>query len=310
MTRITDAYRPRALTLPGIRALPVPDSGTRLIRDSKEKGLAVRITSSGSRTFVVTYMFIGTEKWMTIGPVSMHDGDSGLTLTAARERAGDVRADARKGIDPLGERQRQIRAATFTELWEQFVEQHGPRLRPATLRHYSSLARLYMLPAFGARKVEAITYPEVAALHRKITRAGRLYQANRVAAVTRKLFSFAIRAGLIEKNPATGVELNPEAGRERYLAGEEMARLFVAMREYEKGRPNRRTYRNAIRLLLLTGARRGEVMNARWEQFDLQGGVWTKPAATTKHCDGRSMASRPNAATGWLWPFADRAAGS
>lgn len=282
MTRPTDFYRPRALTLSGIRMLPVPGAGARLIRDTKSPGLAVRITPAGVRSFVVSYMFIGTEKRMTIGPVSMQDGDSGLTVTAARKRAGDIRSDARKGKDPLGERQRQARAETFKQLWEQFVEQHGPRLRPATLRDYSSLARLYLLPALGPRKVEVITYPEVAALHRKVTRAGSTYQANRCVAVTRKLFSFAIRAGLIEKNPATGIELNPEAGRERYLTGEEMARLFQAMREYEKGRPSRRTYCDAVRLLLLTGARRGEVMNARWEQFDLQGGVWTKPAATTK----------------------------
>jgi integrase len=78
-------------------------------------------------------------------------------------------------------------------------------------------------------------------------------------------------------NPAQGIERNPEAKRKRYLKPDELARLMAALAKHGDQQAA-----NIIRLLLLTGARSGEVLGARWDQFDLTTGVWTKPAATTK----------------------------
>jgi len=78
-------------------------------------------------------------------------------------------------------------------------------------------------------------------------------------------------------NPAAGFARNAEAPRDRYLSTEEIGRLTAALDAH----PNRRAA-DAVRLILLTGARRGEVLAARWDQFDLEAAVWIKPAATTK----------------------------
>ena len=78
-------------------------------------------------------------------------------------------------------------------------------------------------------------------------------------------------------NPATGIERNPENERQRYLTADELKRLGAAL-----GASKRYASANAVRLLLLTGARRGEVLSARWGQLDLIAGVWTKPGSTTK----------------------------
>jgi integrase len=78
-------------------------------------------------------------------------------------------------------------------------------------------------------------------------------------------------------NPASGFIRNPEHPRERFLGRKEIERLSVVLSEHENQR-----FAHIVRLLLLTGARKGEVLNARWDQFDLEAGVWTKPAATTK----------------------------
>jgi integrase len=78
-------------------------------------------------------------------------------------------------------------------------------------------------------------------------------------------------------NPARGVKRNEEVKRERYLSGEEIARLTKALSEHKD-----QTVANIIRLLLLTGARRGEVFQAEWSQLDLDGEVWVKPSAMTK----------------------------
>jgi len=78
-------------------------------------------------------------------------------------------------------------------------------------------------------------------------------------------------------NPAAGFIRNPENPRERFLNIDEITKVSELLDKH----PNQ-LMANIIRLLMLTGAPRGEVLNARWEQFDLENGVWTKPAATTK----------------------------
>ena len=78
-------------------------------------------------------------------------------------------------------------------------------------------------------------------------------------------------------NPCRGIEKIAEPKRARYLKSDELVRLTAALAESEDQQAA-----NAIRLLLLTGARRGEVLSARWDQFDLEAGTWVKPAATTK----------------------------
>jgi integrase len=78
-------------------------------------------------------------------------------------------------------------------------------------------------------------------------------------------------------NPCKGIERNGERRRTRYLTGPEIARLSEALAELED-----QSAANAIRLLLLTGARRGELLAARWDDFDLGAGEWCKPGATTK----------------------------
>ena len=102
--------------------------------------------------------------------------------------------------------------------------------------------------------------------------------ANEVISSLRKMFNLSIRWQIRIDNPAVGFSRFPEIPRDRFLSADEIKRLADVLAEH----PNRRCA-NVIRLLMLTSARRGEGMNARWEQFDLENGIiWTKPAATTK----------------------------
>ncbi len=114
-------------------------------------------------------------------------------------------------------------------------------------------------------------------LHRKISKTGATYVANRTIAVLSKMFSLAIRWGMRENNPARGVERNTEHHRRRYLIGDELARLVKALAAH----PDRQAA-DIVRLLLLTGARRGEVLSMRWADVNLSDGVWSKPPSSTK----------------------------
>jgi integrase len=125
-------------------------------------------------------------------------------------------------------------------------------------------------------KVAGVSYADIDALHRKISARAPVH-ANRVLALLSRMFSLAIRWGLRSDNPVKGVERNQEHKRQRYLTGAELARLTTALAELrDQGAAN------VVRLALLTGCRRGEALAARWADFELAAGVWTKPGATTK----------------------------
>jgi integrase len=103
------------------------------------------------------------------------------------------------------------------------------------------------------------------------------YQANRVLALLSKMFSLAIEWEWLIENPAKGIERFHEDRRERWLSAEELSQFTKALDAYHD-----QNAANALRLLLLTGSRAGEVLKAEWAQFDLKSGVWTKPSHHTK----------------------------
>jgi integrase len=156
-----------------------------------------------------------------------------------------------------------------------------PTRRFSVQRDYKSLTKV-IEDEIGNRKVASISLDDMERLHRKLTfENGTPYRANRVIGVASKMFSLAILKWKMrpEPNPCRGIERNQESRRERYLSKEELARLLDALVAY----PNQK-FANVFRLLLLTGARAGEVISATWDQFRLEasGGTWTKPASNTK----------------------------
>jgi integrase len=95
--------------------------------------------------------------------------------------------------------------------------------------------------------------------------------------VCSKMFSLAVRWRMRDSNPVRGVERNHETRRRRYLTGDELPRLVEALAAYPDPQAA-----NIIRLLLMTGARSGEVFGMRWADIDTEQGVWTKLASSTK----------------------------
>jgi integrase len=126
-------------------------------------------------------------------------------------------------------------------------------------------------------RVVEVTYTDIDRLHRKVTRHGAPYRANRTVALLSKMFSLAIRWRMRADNPCAGIERNQEHKRARYLTGAELERLTKVLTEYVDQQAA-----NIVRMLLFTGARRGEVLAMKWADVDLEAGVWTKPGATTE----------------------------
>ena len=260
------------LTDRSVKLLPAPASGNQLYFDSQVRGFAIRITRAGSRSFVLNYRTKADarqRRW-TIG--NFPD----WSTTAARHEAMRLKREVSLGADPVAQASGSRAAPTVADLAERFLREYVPRKRAATQRDYISQIKADILPAIGRLKVASVTAADVDDLHRTISARAPTH-ANRVLAVLSKMFSMAIRWGWRTDNPCKGIERNQEHRRHRYLTGAELARLATALAKLpDIGAAN------AVRLALLTGARRGELLAARWADFDLTAGVWTKPGATTK----------------------------
>jgi integrase len=238
-----------------------------ILWDADCRGFGIRTTASGARAFVLNYRVAGRQRQLTIG--SFPD----WSVSQAREEARTLKRRIDQGGDPLAERQQALAAPTIADLAKHYVEHHLPRKRPNSQAADDAYLENHVLPALGARKVASITHADIAALHRKITAP---VLANRVVAMLSAIFNQAIRLEWITTNPAKGVERHQEHPRQRYLTGDEIQRLTAALDK----RPGQSA--DAIRLLLLTGARKMEVLGATWDQFDLEAGVWTKPHRSVK----------------------------
>jgi integrase len=261
------------LTDVAIRRLRAPRKGNRITYDDDVAGFGIRITAADARSFVLNYRTrSGRERRFTIGSYR------NWRTTAAREEARRLHRIVDAGGDPLATVEAERDAPTMAQLCSRFELEHLPRKRPGTATDYRRMLRNHIRPHFGQHaKVAEIDFTDIDALHRKISKAGHMHRANRVVAVLSKMFSLAIKWKMRPDNPCKGIEKNQESKRKRYLSGDELVRLTTALTEH----PDRQAA-NIVRMLLLTGARRGEVLAAKWDDIDLGAGNWTKPASTTK----------------------------
>jgi integrase len=164
------------------------------------------------------------------------------------------------------------------QLADRYELEHLPKKRAGSARDDIAMLKTWVIPALGARKVASVRPADIEALHAKVTRSGAKTRANRIVGLLSKMFALAVKWEYRGDNPCRGaVDLNPETKRRRYLSTAEIARLSLALGECAS-----RQAANAIRLLMLTGARRSEVCGAKWRQFDLVAGTWTKAASETK----------------------------
>jgi hypothetical protein len=261
---------PERLSEGFVRKIRIPARGNRITYDAEVKGFGVRVTAGGAKAFVLNYRVGGRERRYTIG--SWPD----WTVAAARGEAKHLKCRIDLGEDPMADRNAERGTPTVAELVAAYREEQLPSKRPSSRRDYEGILDRHVLPKLGRRRVQDVRTEEVEELHRQVKKKTP-YRANRVLAICSVLFNVAVRKGWRADNPCKGIRKAPEQPRSRYLTAAELRRLTAVLDKL----PNQEVA-NVVRLLLLTGARRGEVLGARWSDFDLEAGVWTKPSAHTK----------------------------
>jgi integrase len=261
------------------------------------------VQRSGEKSYVVKYR-AGSGRGaptrrVTLGAVGA------LTPDEARKLAKATLGAVAHGLDPAAVKAAERRASTLREIAEVFLAEHAEAKRkPLTASSYRDVLERIVLPELGSRRGENVTLADLARLH--VRMKDRPYQANRMLAVVGSLYAFAGKRKLVPAgfNPARGIDKYPEKGRERFLTGEELAKLGDAIREAETvGLPwgidaakatakhapkeaNRRTVVDpyaaaAIRLLILTGARLREILKLQWQHVDLERGLLLLPDSKT-----------------------------
>ncbi|RJE85462.1 tyrosine-type recombinase/integrase [Paracoccus onubensis] len=247
--------------------------------DTEITGFGVRISPSGGKTYTFKYRVgggrTGRVRWGTIGKHGT------LTPDQARDVARDWAACIATGGDPAGDKLERRRNPTVSELLNEYLANHVERKNKAsTVKEVRRLIEKEIRPALGHLKIADATTADIARFH--AARADTPYQANRARAFLAKAFKLAETWGYRPRhsNPVSDVERYPERARERYLSAAEFAALGDSLARAERGEltltENGRTrllnvsryQAAAIRLLVFTGARHGEILSLRWEWLD------------------------------------------
>lgn len=247
------------------------------VTDDQIRGLRCRVNANGTKSMVLRYRSGNRYQSFKLGVLG---GD--FTVAQARRRAAQIRATVDAGQDPARERERERKGVTFGEAAEQFMREAKARCKPTTLASHRCLLRAHLLPAFGSTKIVHVQRADVAALNTKIGETTPV-TANRARSLLSLIFAAAETWGMRTEgtNPCRGIRGFREKMRKRTLTGVERARLEVALREAEGVRKGHPLYIGpaaitAFRLLLLTGARRNEICQLRWDEVDLDSGCLRK----------------------------------
>lgn len=248
-----------------IRRLTWQPNEPDLVWDSEVLGLAVRLYKSGQKSFVFDYRHGGRQHRPVIGKCSA------WSLEAARQHARSLRVDLDKGIDPFGKQGVAAPRWTMADAWQRYERDYLPKMAERSRADAKAIWRDYMKPDLGQKLVSELQFSDGEKLHRSIAAP---YRANRAYEFLRRILNLCIKWGWIDRNPVIGLEVNAEHPRNDYLTAAEVKAILEALPRTESG--------DAIRMLLLSGARLGEVLGMCWSHVDLEAGVWTKPAADVK----------------------------
>lgn len=249
------------------------------VMDEGGHGLEFRVTQGGSKSWAFRYRMPGRQpQRITLGPYSPRDGEPGLTLAEARAKATELRSKVLAGEDPAAAPV-VVESYTFAKVAALFIESRKAKGN-RTVGENERMLSVYLTDEFNSTPIEAIRSQQVRDALEPLAKKAPA-QAEAVRVMLRTIFNFAIRRELRADNPAARVDrLWKPVARKRALSRAELGSLWnqidtLAVTE---------DVREAIRLLVLTGARTSEVLEAGVGEFDFgqQGVVWTIPAERAK----------------------------
>jgi integrase len=233
-----------------------PEADPYNVWDAKERGLVLRVQPTGHRAFKFVYSFDSRPRWYSIGSVGLSD---------ARRIAARIRLAVAEGKDPVAERAAERGSGTFAELAQRYVEEYAKK-KNRSWQQADYLVQKHLLPRWGRLSAKSITRSDVRAAIGKIAAP---IVANQTLAAASAIFSWGVRQEALSNNPVRGVERHEVRSRERVLSDSEVAKFWIAFDDAGLVRGS------ALKLILLTGQRPGEVAHMRREH--VRDGWWEMP---------------------------------
>jgi integrase len=254
---------------------------------------------AGKKVYVAQYRQAGRSRRANIGEHGR------LTAEQARSEAKKLLGAVESGADPIAARRKEREVPLFREVASEFMATHiAVKKKPRTHESYETLLRLYILPAIGRLPLTEIRRAHVSKMHSGAVNPGA---ANKALTVVSSIWNWAAKQhdGIgFPPNPAAGIDRNPERRCERFLTGDELARLGDALAraettglaydvdEAKPGAKHAPKLENrlrkldpfavaAIRMLLFTGCRLREILHAKWDYVDFERGLLNLPDSKT-----------------------------
>ena len=234
--------------------------------DSDLAGFDVRVHATGRKLYIVQSRGPAGLKRVTLVPVGH------TTIEERRREAAAVIDRIKRGDDPVPPEP--APEPTVADLAARSVSvRFGVKCNPATAKAYKMALDRHVLPALGAMPLAEVGPKEVAALHHRMRDMPSM--ANRAVWVLSRLFVLAETWEMVPPggNSCRHVRYYREKSRERFLTPEEFRRLGAALRRFEARGPTQASAVAALRLLMLTGCRTGEILTLRWDDVDRTAGV-------------------------------------
>ena len=255
--------------------------GMKLTRKPSERyerfepgGLGIRI-GNRNRSFFYLYRFYKKPRRMTLGRYP------GMSLADARVALAEAKRKVAHGEDPgaraVEQRRAERLAETVSELADLYIELHA-KMKKKSWREDRRVLDKDVLPSIGYYKAKDVERRDIVRLLDGITARGSPVTANRTHSVVARMFRFAVSRDIVRTNPAREIERNKETSRDRVLTDDEIRRFWMKLDDA----PMSEMARKALRFMLVTSARKGEVVTAEWVEID-DDHVWEIPAAKSKN---------------------------
>ena len=245
--------------------------------ETGRSGFGLRVSTSANKSWFYFYRFEGKNRRMTLGVYPK------MTVEKAHSAHAKAREQLIKGIDPnelLIQSNIEHRGSpTVSQLVNEYIEKWAkPRKR--TWEEDARMLSKDVVPHFGKRKAKDIKRRDIVLLIDEIVERGSPITANRTLRIIKKMFSFAVKRGILDASPC--MEIDPpakEKQRERILNEEEIKMFWFGLGKAKMSEATKLV----LRLLLITAQRKGEVAQAEWSEIDLKNKWWTIPKERSKN---------------------------
>lgn len=270
------------------------------VYDDEVVGFGVKLSPGGKKSFFFEYWLAGRSRRMVIAESSK------LTVEKARDEARILAGQVAKGGDPASLRANEREIPNLKTFAQRYLDDYAvPKKKPSSVHQDRANLRLHVLPKLGSKRLDTITPADITKLHvalgkrrtvkvkvkeadeddpaeRQVTRGGPIL-ANRVLALLNTMFNLAEKWAVLPRgsNPCFGVEKFKEERRERLLSIEELNALGTALRTSQEENQEPLHAIEALRLLLVTGCRRNEILTLKWAHVDLDRGLLLLPDSKT-----------------------------